>query len=82
MGKNKVFWYLPSSMPKQTLGASLAFAWGTRLLSSSFSWVCSAGTKAMQRIRDSTLKHSVTLGLEFCMATMAIWPIWFVQLAT
>ena len=36
----------------------------------------------MQRIRDSTLKHSVTLGLELCIATIAIWAIWFVQLAT
>lgn len=36
----------------------------------------------MHRMRDSTLKHSVTLGLEFCMATMEICPIWLVQLAT
>lgn len=72
-------------MPRQTLGASLAFAEDTWLSSgtfSPFSSRCSAGTYAMQRIRDSTLKHSVTLGLEFCMATMAICPIWLVQLAT
>lgn len=73
-------------MPRQTVGASLVFPAEEWLFSgfpSPFSWVlCSMGTYAIHRIRDSTLKHSVTLGLEFCMATMAIWPIWLVQLAT
>lgn len=39
--------YLPSSMPRQILGVSLAFAKGTWLLSPSFSpfsWGCSTGT--------------------------------------
>lgn len=41
-----------------------------------------AGTWTMHRTRDSTLKHSVTLGLQPCSETMAIWPIWLAQLPT
>lgn len=72
--------HLPSSMPKHTVGVSLAFQ--SSGFPSLFSTGSSRGTNAMQRIRDSTLKHSVTLGFEFCNATMETWPMWLVQLAT
>lgn len=53
--------HLPSSVPRQTVGMPSTrppVLSGSRGLSS-------AGTYTMHRTRDSTLKHSMTLGLEF-----------------
>lgn len=59
--------YLPSSVPRQMVGtwdALEAVASGSMASLDSWGFDSSAGMYTMHRMRDSTLKHSMTLGLE------------------
>lgn len=66
--------YLPSSVPRQmvgTWGALEAVASGSLVSVVSWGFDSSAGMYTIHRMRDSTLKHSMTLGLEPWKETMA-----------
>lgn len=85
MPKTVCVLYLPSSVPRQMVGTwgaleavasgSLASAgsggFGSLASVGSGGFGSSAGMYTMHRMRDSTLKHSMTLGLGLWKETMA-----------